>query len=155
LRRCLIVNAIEAIEGTCKVAGITLEVGFAEALLEKLSPESGDVELTYLQVYLDKIFRIAFEEKGAESGTLSFGLSMIDKTGNVSDLLGSFLEEQLRELDEPDMGLAILKTFGFNKKEQRNRLLLKKSLKQPGHLENQFLSTYVRITFRNMSTSGY
>jgi hypothetical protein len=105
------INAIEAIEGPCKVAGITIEEGFAEALLEKLSPECGDVELTYLQVYLDKISGMSLEEKRADSGSISFTLSMLDKTGNVSDLLGSFLEEQLKELDEPDTGLAILKSF--------------------------------------------
>jgi hypothetical protein len=31
--------------------------------------------------------------------------------GNVSDLLGSFLEEQIKELDEPDTGLAVIKSF--------------------------------------------
>jgi len=52
-------NALEAIQAPCKVFNINLEEGFAEALLEKLSPESADVELTYLQVFLDKIFRSA------------------------------------------------------------------------------------------------
>ena len=52
-------NAVEAINGPCKAFNISLEEGFAEALLEKLSPGSDDVELTYLQVFLDKIFRIS------------------------------------------------------------------------------------------------
>jgi len=52
-------NAKEAIEGPCKVAGIGLEEGFSEAVLEKLNPDSSEVELTYLQVMLDKIYRLA------------------------------------------------------------------------------------------------
>jgi WD40 repeat protein len=119
------VNALEAIKGPCKVFNISLEEGFAENLLEKLSPGETDVELTYLQVFLDKIYRLAVgilpppggEFKGGLSydleskGSLSFTLELLNKTGNVSDLLGSFLEEQLSLLDNPETALAVLKSF--------------------------------------------
>jgi hypothetical protein len=107
------INALEAIEGPCKVAGINLEEGFAEEILEKLSPESADVELTYLQVFLDKIFHLAQNEKGAGEASINlrFTLRSLNKAGDVSDLLGSFLEEQIKALDEPDTGLTILKSF--------------------------------------------
>jgi AAA+ ATPase superfamily predicted ATPase len=52
-------NAIQAIKGPCKVFNISVEEGFPEALIENLSPGSPDIELTYLQVFLDKIFRLA------------------------------------------------------------------------------------------------
>ncbi|MCK4665049.1 MAG: ATP-binding protein, partial [Bacteroidales bacterium] len=52
-------NAKQVIEEPCKVFDIKVEEGFAEQLIEKLSPESTEVELTYLQVYLDKVFRTA------------------------------------------------------------------------------------------------
>jgi WD40 repeat protein len=99
------VNALEAIKGPCKIAGITLEEGFAETLLEKLSPESADVELTYLQVFLDRILRLADPEKPA------FSISLLSQVGNVFDLLGSFLDEQISLLNDPDTGLAVLKSF--------------------------------------------
>jgi len=110
-------NALEAIKEPCKVFNISLEEGFAEALLEKLSPEETDVELTYLQVFLDKIFRLATgflpppggESKGGYS--LSFTHALLQKTGNVFDLLGSFLDEQITLLDNPDKGMAVLKSF--------------------------------------------
>jgi hypothetical protein len=51
------VNAQQAIEGPCKYANIEVEQGFPESLLEKLAPEGREVELTYLQVYLDKVYR--------------------------------------------------------------------------------------------------
>jgi hypothetical protein len=125
-------NALEAIKEPCKVFNIRLEKGFAEALLEKLSPGETDVELTYLQVFLDKIFRLAAEflpplggeSKGGSSLArvdqggadepkegISFTHALLEKIGNVSDILGSFLEEQLKALDEPDTGLSILKSF--------------------------------------------
>ncbi|KPK85190.1 MAG: hypothetical protein AMS27_08030 [Bacteroides sp. SM23_62_1] len=123
-------HAIEAIEGPCKVHGIEVAEGFPKALLDKLNPEGKEVELTYLQVFLDKIYRFA-QNKGkskkspplqggdleggevdqgdTEGGTteipdLRMTLSMLDKIGDVSDLLGSFLEEQIGELEDPDTG---------------------------------------------------
>jgi WD40 repeat protein len=118
-------NALEAIKGPCNAFNISLEEGFAESLLEKLSPGETDVELTYLQVFLDKIYRLAAgflpppggELKGGSSydleskGGPSFTLELLNKTGNVSDLLGSFLEEQLSLLDNPETAMAVLKSF--------------------------------------------
>jgi WD40 repeat protein len=101
------INALEAIKGPCKIAGITVEEGFAESLLEKLSPESADVELTFLQVFLDRILKLS---NSSESGN-SFTTSLLSLVGDVSDLLGSFLDEQISLLADPDSGLAVLKSF--------------------------------------------
>jgi hypothetical protein len=103
------VNALEAIKEPCKVFNINLDEGFAESLLEKLSPGGTEIELTYLQVFLDKIYYLAKGEKDQKS--VIFKTSLLEKVGDVSDLLGSFLEQQIRDLDEPDTGLTILKTF--------------------------------------------
>jgi WD40 repeat protein len=120
-------NAKDAIEGPCSVAGIELEEGFAEAVLEKLNPDSSEVELTYLQVMLDKLFKIAtgkiqhptgnskeYRAKSIGNETLP-GLQFVeiylDEIGDVSDLLGNFLEDQIVQLDDPDTGLVILKSF--------------------------------------------
>ena len=109
------VNALEAIKEPCKVFNISLEEGFAETLLEKLSPGETDVELTYLQVFLDKIFRSATINyptlQGVKQEGVSFTLELLSQIGNVSDLLGNFLDEQISLLDNPDEGLAILKSF--------------------------------------------
>jgi hypothetical protein len=53
-------NAINVIEGPCKKFGIAIEENFAESLLDKLGEGGANIELTYLQVYLDKIYRTAF-----------------------------------------------------------------------------------------------
>ncbi len=124
-------NAVQVIEGPCKVAEIKVEEGFSESLLEKLSPNSIEVELTYLQVYLDKIFRtVATNESSLRGGTtkqsdfkeeiatpssvgfaMTFNKDILTQLGNVKDLLGSFLDEQIAELETPDKGLTILKAF--------------------------------------------
>jgi WD40 repeat protein len=110
-------NAISAVEGPCKVFGIETESGFSEELIDKLCPAGNEIELTYLQIYLDRIFRLATNEQpgthNPESGTfiINFSKELLSKAGSVSDLLGQFLDEQIREMDDPETGLAILKSF--------------------------------------------
>jgi hypothetical protein len=103
-------NAIQAVEGPCKIHDIDTEKGFSEEIIDKLCPTGNDIELTFLQIYLDRIFRIAEAEKQG-SGQLQFSKEILNRAGSVSDLLGQFLEEQIRELDDPDTGMAILKSF--------------------------------------------
>ncbi len=103
-------NAVHVIDGPCKVAEIEVEEGFSEALLNKLSPDSTEVELTYLQVYLDKLFK---------QSPNAFTISLLQSFGDVKDLLGSFLDEQIAELDTPDEGLVILKAFVSTKGTKR------------------------------------
>ncbi len=101
-------SARQVIEEPCKVSGIEIEAELTGAILEKLSPESTEVELTYLQVLLDKMFRLAIEKNNEKP---LFTHNLISGMGDVSDLLGSFLEEQIGELEDPDMGLVVLKSF--------------------------------------------
>ena len=103
-------NAILAVEGPCKVHDIETETGFSEELIDKLCPAGNEIELTFLQIYLDRIFRIAITEKQG-SDKLKFSKVILARAGSVSDLLGQFLEEQIREMDDPNTGLTILKSF--------------------------------------------
>jgi hypothetical protein len=107
------INALEAIKGPCKIAGITVEEGFAETLLEKLSPEDADVELTYLQVFLDRILKLS------ESVNPIFSIPLLSKVGNISDLLGGFLDEQINLMDDPDLAMTVLKSFVSGKGTKR------------------------------------
>jgi WD40 repeat protein len=101
-------NAIQVIEGPCRLNGIDIEAGFSEKLLDKLNPGNPEVELTWLQVYIDKIFRIATKE---DKKVRMIGSGLLDEVGEVKDLLGTFLEEQISKLDDPESGLVILKSF--------------------------------------------
>jgi len=100
-------RAAEVIDGPCRVAGIQVESGFTDELLDKLSPGGGEVELTYLQVFLDKIYQKA--STGTEQ--IKFSLPMLNDLGNVSDVLGSYLDEQIKKLDDPEAGTTVLKSF--------------------------------------------
>ncbi len=102
-------NAVKVIEGPCRIHGIGLEKGFTEALIEKLNPESPEVELTYLQVYLDRVFRMA--ASGSKEDLVSITVDLLDKAGDVKDLLGAFLEEQILQLEDPELGMIVLKSF--------------------------------------------
>jgi len=118
-------NALEAIKGPCKEFNIRLEEGFADTLLEKLSPGETDVELTYLQVFLDKIFQLASgfgppSQGGKEGGVSpSFTLSLLEKTGDVSDLLGNFLDDQISLMEDSDTAMSVLKAFVSGKGTKR------------------------------------
>ena len=101
-------HAVEVIEGPCRVNGIQVEEGFSDKLLDKLNPHGKNIELTYLQVFLDKIFK---QGAGSREEGVMFSKRMLEEVGDVSDLLGSFLEEQINELDDPDTGLVLLKAF--------------------------------------------
>jgi WD40 repeat protein len=103
-------NAILAVEGPCKYHNIETEPGFSVAIIDKLCPAGNEIELTFLQIYLDRIFRIAINEK-QEPSKLEFSKEILNRAGSVSDLLGQFLEEQIREMDDPDTCMAILKSF--------------------------------------------
>ncbi|MDD4236264.1 MAG: hypothetical protein PHF99_09655 [Bacteroidales bacterium] len=98
--------AEQVISGPCNVAGINISEGFPKLLLEKLAPDRPDVELTYLQVYLDKLFR-----EYPPTQNRIWDESLLDRMGNVSDLLGQFLDEQIRSLETPEDGLGLLKAF--------------------------------------------
>jgi WD40 repeat protein len=107
-------SAIFAIKGTCSVNDIQIEDGFAETLLRKLNPDSPGIELTWLQIFLDRIFNLAvYDEKPDRNGInpVFFTTGLVDKAGDVSDLLGSFLDDQIALSARPDTALAILKSF--------------------------------------------
>ena len=107
-------NALAAINGSCIVNEIHVEDGFAESLLKKLNPGSPGIELTYLQIFLDRIFNLAIvDEKNDKDGRkpLIFTVGLIEKTGDVSDLLASFLDEQISLMAHPETALSILKSF--------------------------------------------
>lgn len=134
-------NAISVIEGPCKKFGISVEEGFPDALLDRLGEGGANIELTYLQVYLDRIYRtaspvIANEERvkqpersGARRSqsveediasshqekmtrlAMTFSISILDEIGDIKDLLGTFLNEQVAKMENPELANSILKSF--------------------------------------------
>jgi hypothetical protein len=101
-------NAIDTIEGPCRVKNINMEPGFAGALLQKLNPDTPEVELTWLQIYLDKIMKLAEND---DHSVNKITIDLLEEAGDVKDILGTFLEEQISQLSDPEAGMVILKAF--------------------------------------------
>ena len=101
-------NAISVIEGPCKKFGIGVDEGFPDALLDRLGEGGANIELTYLQVYLDRLFNLSLEENRDNP---AFTINLLEKTGSITDLLGTFLNEQIAKMEKPELANAILKSF--------------------------------------------
>lgn len=54
------------------------------------------ISLPYMQVYLQKLFDASFKE----DGTAIFDTDLIKKVGKLDDVLGEFLEDQLKAIEE-------------------------------------------------------
>lgn len=101
-------QAREAIEGPCGQCGVQLEAGLAEEVVTRLAPAEATVELTWLQVVMDRFYRQAAAQS-PESPALT--LAGLETLGQFDNVLGRFLEEQLTTLDNPLAGEAVLKAM--------------------------------------------
>lgn len=66
-----------------------------DRIIEVLSEGEGRVELTYLQVFLDRLYQEAARGNGSE---ITFTSSQIEKLGTIEDVLGDYLNTQTREI---------------------------------------------------------
>ena len=93
-------NVARVITGTTAAFGIQLEHGeeTARQIIENLSDHRAGVQLSYLQVYLDKLYREAGkarERRGTADTPLVFTDALIRETGALEDVLADFLDEQV------------------------------------------------------------
>lgn len=84
----------------------------ADTILEHVTEGKGWVQLTYLQVFLDKMWRIA-DKRNAQR--LVFDHDLVREVGRIEDVLVGFLEEQLEvftaEVGPKHLALKLLKVF--------------------------------------------
>jgi len=102
-------KAVNCISGPCHAVGIEVEEHFAENLLTRLSPNKTEIELTYLQVFLDRIYKKANEK--LLNGKSVFSNALLEELGNVGDVLSQFLDEQIELIPDSEKALALLKAF--------------------------------------------
>lgn len=69
-----------------------------QGIQSRLSVDKAGVELTYLQVYLDQLYQLALRWKPGE--TPRFSVPLVEKLGPVEDVIGDFLDDQLRRLEQ-------------------------------------------------------
>ena len=89
-------NVEKVILGTTSAHGIALEHGAdtARLIIDQLDDKRVGVQLAYLQVYLDHLYRVA----ARGGGTLSFTDAQIAEAGKLGDIMAGFLDEQETEL---------------------------------------------------------
>ncbi|HHS96040.1 MAG TPA: ATP-binding protein, partial [Phaeodactylibacter sp.] len=110
------VNTREVIVNTCNKFDIALEEGVPETIVNIITEERGRVQLPYLQVFLDLLYRKAYEQNADK---IVFSKKLLKTIGKIDDVLVSFMEEQLnlfaQEHKDKNMALRFLKVFVTNK----------------------------------------
>lgn len=98
--------------------------GIAAAVLEKLATGRTGVELTYLQVFLDRLYRRASSEGGSPP---TFSTAAIEQMGTIEDVIDEFLDEQLAALETelgPGRKGIPLKILGAMVSDERTKKVL-------------------------------
>ena len=100
--------ARDAIVKPCMACDVGIEDGLADKIIEQLIWQSEGLELTWLQILMDKLYRIA-ATRDQRSPVIKH--EDLDKLGRIGNVLSDFLDEQLRSMPHGDMGEALLKTM--------------------------------------------
>lgn len=97
------------VSGPAQLHSIEVDQGFEENLLKKLSPDKSQIELTFLQVFLDKIYKSAASRSGGDA--IKFTNESLDELGQLGNILAEFVDEQLFQMEDPKAALTVLKSF--------------------------------------------
>ena len=108
IERISVPAAKEAIIKPCSVCNVGIEDGLADRIIEQLNWQSEGLELTWLQILMDKLYRSATERDPVSPRIESDDLNRLGRIGNV---LSDFVDEQLQLMPNGDMGESVLKTM--------------------------------------------
>ena len=110
IERMSATKAQEVVTKTCSSFGIELydKTKAAKSIIELLGSQKFGVELTYLQVLLEKLYEKANQKNKKQ---VVFSKKIIESIGGVDDLLSDFLEEQLTLMEDRAIAWRILKTL--------------------------------------------
>jgi len=101
-------SAKEAIVKPCLACDVRIEKGLAEKIIDQLLWQSEGLELTWLQILMDRLYKTAVKRDPVNPVIRSADLESLEMIGNV---LSNFLDEQLRQMPQGDLGEAVLKTM--------------------------------------------
>ena len=127
-------QALAAIEEPCKVGEVDLEEEVSEKVLERLSTKSGFIELTWLQVIMDNLYKKASERNPKQ---IIINKEDVAQLGKMGDVLGNFLDEQLKAMEDGEKGEAILKAM-ISSDGTKRQLTLEEINSSLQSLGNQF-----------------
>jgi len=101
-------SALKVITEPCRVCEVGIEDGLPEKVLDQLVGQSEGLELTWLQILMDKLYRIAVSRDEEKPLIKKEDLEELGRMGNV---LSDFLDEQLQLMSDGELGEAVLKTM--------------------------------------------
>jgi hypothetical protein len=129
-------SAKEAIINPCQVCNVGIEEGMADKIIDHLVWQSEGLELTWLQILMDKLYKTAVDRDPTNPFIKYEDLVKLGRMGNV---LSDFLDEQLRLMPNGDMGEAVLKTMisTDGTKKQVNLNDISDTLQTTGHILDQ------------------
>ncbi len=89
---------VEVLLGTTAKADILLEnESIVDAIIENLRDKKEGVELTYLQVYLEKLYEQSVKDA---NGKVVFDRKLVDTVGKIEDVLGEFIDDETFKIDK-------------------------------------------------------
>jgi hypothetical protein len=91
-------NLGRIIVGTARAAGIQMPDPLAtvHGILENIRDRRTGIDLTNLQVYLDRLWRADLERQGTgEPATVTFDPALVERVGKLGNVLSAFLDEEL------------------------------------------------------------
>jgi GTPase SAR1 family protein len=132
----------------------------ADKIIDNVTEGVGRVQLTYLQVFLDKLYRVA-QQRNANK--LFFDESLVQEVGRIDDVLRDFLDEQMeifaQEVDTRELGLKWLKHFVSDKETKMpvKRYELEHAMPELGkEKQNTYLQFFVnRRILRPLDNDQY
>ena len=108
VRKMSAAQAEETITGPCEVCFVQVERELVQRLLEELAREGRGIELPYMQVVMDTLYRRAMEENPEQP---AITLASYQEQGGVQNILAAFIEDRLREFDDPEPARQVLKSM--------------------------------------------
>jgi AAA ATPase domain len=120
------------IQGTIQAPQYEIEFSNPEEntrlIIENLRNERHDVDLTNLQVYLDRLYKVDIQRAEQNNETrppYKFDKALIENVGKLPQVIAVFLDEQMQDVDKTinysNAALTILKLFVTNEGTKRNR----------------------------------
>jgi hypothetical protein len=103
-------------------------MGNTRLIIDNLRNERQEVDLTNLQVYLDRLYKVDIrrsEQTNAVRPPFKFDENLIEMVGKLPQVIAVFLDEQMQDIDKtidyPNATLMVLKRFVTNEGTKRNR----------------------------------
>ncbi|MBN2662299.1 MAG: ATP-binding protein [Bacteroidales bacterium] len=98
----------DAIYEPCKICNVAVEKGLSDKIINQLTKNTGQLELTWFQVLMDKLYKIAIER---DKQNPELKIADLDKLGRIDKVLTTFVDDQLQKMENGINGEFVLKTL--------------------------------------------